>query len=49
MAAMVWSYAAVPGIELDPAVVFRRDGYKGDSASSLENFRCYGGWGHVRE
>jgi hypothetical protein len=38
MAAIGWSYAAALHIGLDPAVVFHPDGYKGGSASLLENF-----------
>ena len=38
MAAIAWSYAAAVHLELDPAVVFHEAGYKGGSASLLENF-----------
>ena len=38
MAAIGWSYAAALHLGLDPAVVFHPAGYKGGSASLLENF-----------
>jgi len=38
MAAIAWSYAAALHIGIDPAIVFHPDGYKGGSASLLENF-----------
>jgi hypothetical protein len=38
MAAIAWSYAAVLHLGLDPAIVFHPDGYRGGSASILENF-----------
>ncbi len=38
MSAIGWSYAAALAIGLDPAVVFHEQGYRGDSASLLENF-----------
>jgi hypothetical protein len=38
MASIAWSYAAAIHIGLDPAVVFHPDGYRGGSASLLENF-----------
>jgi hypothetical protein len=37
-AAMVWSYAAVLHIGLDPRVVFHSDGYKGNAEALLMNF-----------
>ena len=39
MGAMAWSYAAALHLGLDAAVVFHDDGYKGDAASLLDNFR----------
>jgi hypothetical protein len=39
LAAIAWSYAAALHLELDPAVVFHADGYRGGSADLLENFR----------
>lgn len=38
MAAIAWSYAAALHINIDPAVVFHPDGYKGESRMILENF-----------
>jgi hypothetical protein len=38
MSAMGWSYAAALAIGIDPAVVFHEFGYRGASASLLENF-----------
>ena len=38
MAAIAWSYAAALHLEIDPAVVFHQDGYRGASRSLLENF-----------
>ncbi|HVZ41069.1 MAG TPA: hypothetical protein VHI13_17435 [Candidatus Kapabacteria bacterium] len=38
MMAIAWSYAAALHIGLDPAIVFHEHGYKGGSASILENF-----------
>ena len=38
MAAIAWSYAACVHLELDPAVVFHDDGYKGGGAALRENF-----------
>lgn len=38
MMAIGWSYAAAIHLGLDPAVVFHPDGYRGGSASLLENF-----------
>ena len=37
--AISWSYAAALHLEIDPAVVFHPHGYRGASASFLENFR----------
>jgi hypothetical protein len=36
--AMLWSYAAAIHLELDPRVVFHKDGYHGRSESLLLNF-----------
>jgi hypothetical protein len=38
MTSIAWSYAALRHLDLDPAVVFHHDGYKGESASIIENF-----------
>ena len=38
MMAIAWSYAALVHLDLDPAVVFHAGGYRGDSASLIENF-----------
>ncbi|GGD83849.1 hypothetical protein GCM10011514_54820 [Emticicia aquatilis] len=38
MAVIAWTYAACLEIEIDPAIVFHPDGYKGGSQSILENF-----------
>ena len=38
MSAIGWSYAATVAMDLDPAVVFHEAGYRGGSASLLENF-----------
>jgi hypothetical protein len=38
MAAIAWSYAAALHIDIDPAIVFHPEGYKGDSKMILENF-----------
>jgi hypothetical protein len=38
IATLAWSYAALTFLGLDPAVVFHPDGYKGGSASLIENF-----------
>ena len=38
MAAITWSYAAALELGIDPAVVFHPEGYRGGSASILENF-----------
>ncbi len=39
LAVMLWSYAACLHLELDPSVVFHKDGYKGDSEWILNNYR----------
>lgn len=36
--AIAWSYAALVQLQLDPAVVFHDEGYKGGAASLIENF-----------
>jgi hypothetical protein len=38
MTSIAWSYAALRHLELDPAIVFHDDGYKGGAASIIENF-----------
>jgi hypothetical protein len=38
MTSIAWSYAALRHLELDPAIVFHNDGYKGGAASIIENF-----------
>lgn len=38
MMAIAWSYAALVHLQLDPAVVFHPDGYKGASESLIDNF-----------
>src|ERR1700722_16891262 len=38
MTSIAWSFAALRHLALDPAVVFHDDGYKGGSASIIENF-----------
>lgn len=40
MMAIAWSWAAVEHLGLDPSVVFHPDGYRGGSASLIENFRA---------
>jgi len=45
MASIAWSYAALRYVDLDPAIVFHPEGYKGGSAAIVENFeagRCVG-------
>jgi hypothetical protein len=39
MMAIAWSYAAAVHLQLDPAVVFHDQGYRGDSAALIENFQ----------
>jgi hypothetical protein len=45
MTAIAWSYAALRHLDLEPAIVFHPDGYKGGSAAIIENFtnECYFG------
>jgi len=38
MMAIAWSYAAALHLELDPAIVFHRGGYRGGSAAILDSF-----------
>ena len=38
LTAIAWSYAALRHLDLDPAIVFHPDGYKGGAASIIENF-----------
>lgn len=38
MMAIAWSYAAAVYLQLDPAVVFHADGYRGGSSALIENF-----------
>lgn len=36
--AIAWSYAACLHLELDPAIVFHKNGYKGEAEGILKNF-----------
>jgi hypothetical protein len=38
MAAIAWSFAAAVQLDLDPALVFHGDGYRGGGAALVENF-----------
>jgi hypothetical protein len=38
MAAIAWSYAAARNLDLDPAILFHPDGYKGGADALIENF-----------
>lgn len=38
MAAIAWSYAALLHLNLEPEIVFHAEGYRGESASIIENF-----------
>ena len=38
LTAIAWSFAALRHLDLDPAIVFHPDGYKGGAASIIENF-----------
>ncbi|MFZ0424199.1 MAG: hypothetical protein WAL80_15080 [Xanthobacteraceae bacterium] len=38
LTAIAWSFAALRYLDLDPAVVFHPDGYKGGADSIIENF-----------
>lgn len=38
IATLAWSYAALRHLDLDPEIVFHPGGYKGGSASLIENF-----------
>jgi hypothetical protein len=39
MAVLLWSYAACLHLNTDPAIVFHKDGYKGDSEWLINNYR----------
>jgi hypothetical protein len=38
IAAIAWSWAALKHLDLDPAIVFHADGYRGASQAYIENF-----------
>ena len=38
IAAMLWSYAALTHLKLNPEIVFHPNGYKGSSSMFIENF-----------
>jgi hypothetical protein len=38
MMAIAWSYAAALHLQIDPAIVFHAEGYRGGAASLLDNF-----------
>jgi hypothetical protein len=38
LTAIAWSYAALRYLDIDPAIVFHPEGYKGDAKSIIENF-----------
>lgn len=38
MASIAWSYAALRYLDVDPAIVFHAEGYKGGSDAIIENF-----------
>jgi hypothetical protein len=38
LTAIAWSYAALRYLDIDPAIVFHPDGYKGGAESIIENF-----------
>ena len=38
MMALAWSYAACIHLDIDPAIVFHVDGYKGESENIIKNF-----------
>jgi len=42
IATLAWSYAALRHLELDPAIVFHPDGYKGGSQSLIDAFSAGG-------
>lgn len=42
IATLAWSYAALKHLELDPAVVFHPDGYKGGSQALIDAFTSGG-------
>lgn len=37
-AVMLWSYAACKKLKIDPAIVFHKNGYKGDSQWLIDNY-----------
>jgi hypothetical protein len=39
MAVMLWTYAACRHLKIDPAIVFHKDGYKGDADWLLANYK----------
>lgn len=39
LAAMLWSYAVCIHLEIDPEIVFHKNGYKGESEWLLDNYR----------
>ena len=39
IAAICWSYAAAHAMDLDPAIVFHSDGYRGNAASLAMNYQ----------
>ena len=39
MMAIAWSYAVCIELNIDPAIVFHEDGYKGSASNIVENFR----------
>ena len=39
MMAIAWSYAAAVHLQLDPAIVFHEQGYRGESTALIENFQ----------
>ncbi|HEY0302592.1 MAG TPA: hypothetical protein VGC36_14700 [Rhizomicrobium sp.] len=45
MTAIAWSYAAALHLNLDPALVFHADGYRGGGESILDSFRLGSGIG----
>ncbi len=38
MAVMLWTYAACKHLQIDPAIVFHKDGYKGDADWLVTNY-----------
>lgn len=39
MMAIAWSYAAAVHLQLDPAIVFHEEGYRGEASALIENFQ----------